>query len=99
MDGGSNLVQSGSAVVQMCVVGGCMRSVVVQIGIRGVVSVMAKSCVVSDYVVQFEIQIRVQIVVVQVYMVQLGFRVGVTSMWFRCMCPCCVTVYMWLSLW
>ena len=65
----------------------------------GVVSVMAKSCVVSDYVVQFEIQIRVQIVVVQVYMVQLGFRGGVTSRWFRCMCSCCVIVYMWFSLW
>ena len=84
-----------SAVVQICVVGGCMMSVVVQLGIR----VLFQSCVVSDYVVQFEIQIRVQIVMVQVYMVQLGFRVGVTSMWFRCMCPCCVTVYMWFSLW
>ena len=65
----------------------------------GVGSVMAKSCVVTDYVVQFEIQIRVQIVVAQVYMVQLWFRVGVTSMWFRCVCPCVVPVYMWFSLW
>ena len=50
----------------------------------GVGSVMAKICVVGDYVVQFEIQLRVQLVVAQVYMVQLWFRVGVTSMWFRC---------------
>ena len=29
-------------------------------------------------------QLQVQLVVAQVYMVQLWFRVGVTSMWFRC---------------
>ena len=30
------------------------------------------------------IQLQVQLVVAQVYMVQLWFRNGVTSMWFRC---------------
>ena len=32
-------------------------------------------------------------------MVQLGFRGGVTSRLFRCMCSCCVIVYMWFSQW
>ena len=50
-----------SAVVQMCVVGGCMRSVVVQIGIRVLFPVMAKICAVRDYVVKFEIQILIRL--------------------------------------
>ena len=50
----------------------------------GVGSAMVQICAVCVYVIQFYIQLQVQLVVAQVYMVQLWFRVGVTSMWFRC---------------